>query len=109
MATLPRDVSDLYLAPVVIAVDAQLEELGRLDAPGLAARVALDTNTHATAPEDRENALLRAVTYLVDVHGWTVAWDPRGVRLTHDERSVVLGAPPTFAGYVAGTGTTTTG
>jgi hypothetical protein len=102
MATLPRDVSDLYLAPVVLQVDARLDELGRLSVSALSARVALDTNTNARTRDEREAALLAAVEHLVDVHGWTFAWDPRGLRLSHDEHSIVLGVPPTFAAYLAG-------
>lgn len=36
MATRPHDITDLYLAPVVLAVDAKIAELGRLDQQGLA-------------------------------------------------------------------------
>ena len=41
MANTPHDLSDLYLAPVLLAVDARLEELGKLDLGQLAYEVAL--------------------------------------------------------------------
>jgi len=36
MATRPHDITDLYLAPVALAVDACIEELGNLDKDRLA-------------------------------------------------------------------------
>lgn len=36
MAIRPHDMPDLYLAPVVLGVDARIEELGHLDKDGLA-------------------------------------------------------------------------
>ena len=40
MATRPHDLTDLYLAPVVLTVDARIAELGRLDRDRLAYKVA---------------------------------------------------------------------
>ena len=78
MAIRPHDVTDLYLAPVVLAVDARIEQLGQLDKDGL----------------------LRTVTHLVDCHGWESSWDPRGLRLTHDAHTFVLGIPAVFHEYL---------
>lgn len=39
MITPPKDVPDVFLAPVVLAVDARLYELGRLDDAALAYEV----------------------------------------------------------------------
>ena len=40
MATRPHDLTDLYLAPVVLTVDARIAELGRLDQAKLAYKIA---------------------------------------------------------------------
>ena len=45
MATRPHDISDLYLAPVVLAVDARIEELGQLDKDRLTYEVALESDS----------------------------------------------------------------
>jgi hypothetical protein len=42
----------------------------------------------------REEALMRAITHLTDAHHWTFSWDPRGLRMTHDAHTFVLGLPP---------------
>ena len=44
MATRPHDIPDLFLAPVVLAIDAKIEELARLDARQLAYEVALESD-----------------------------------------------------------------
>ena len=49
MATRPHDVTDLYLAPVALAVDARIEELGQLDKDELVYEVAV-SYTHLTLP-----------------------------------------------------------
>lgn len=102
MATRPHDITDLYLAPVVLAVDARIEELGRLDAEQLAYEVALESDTPDFSRDMREDALIRAVTHLVDTHDWSLGWDPRGLRLSHDTHTFVLGIPAVFGEYLEG-------
>lgn len=102
MPSMPHDVPDLFLAPVVLALDARIEELARLDLAALAREVALVSNTGDYSQDMRRTGLLRSVTYLVDCHDWAVSWDPRGIRVCHDERELVLGVPSTFAAYVMG-------
>jgi hypothetical protein len=102
MTTLPHGVADLYLAPVVLAFDARLEELARLSIDELAGRVALESDLAAWTPELRRAGLLRTIEHLIDSHGWTVSWDVRGLRLTHGPNSLVLGVPETFDCYVIG-------
>ncbi len=102
MATRPHDVADLYLAPVTLAVDARIEELGRLDRDGLAYEVALESDSPDFTRQMREEALIRAVTHLTDSHQWQFSWDPRGLRLTHDEHTFVLGIPAVFLEYLDG-------
>jgi hypothetical protein len=101
MATLPRDATDLYLAPVVLNVDASIEELGAMDADALATYVALVSDRPDYTRADREQALLMAVAHLLDQHGWELSWDPRGIRLDHGDHHLVLGCPPNFAEYLA--------
>ena len=100
MATRPHDVTDLYLAPVVLAVDSRIEELGRLDKAGLAYEVALESDSPDFTRQMREEALIRAVTHLIDAHHWEFSWDPRGLRLTHDGHTFVLGIPAVFLEYL---------
>jgi hypothetical protein len=100
MTTLPHGVSDLYLAPVVIALDQRIDELGRLDLHELADRVALESNRPDWTREDRQYGLLDAVQHLIEVHNWRLSWDDRGIRLTHGEYSIVLGVPNTFHEHI---------
>ena len=102
MATRPHDVADLYLAPVVLAVNTRIEELGQLDARRLAFEVALESDSLDTTRKMRVDALLRTVQHLIDCHGWQLSWDPRGLRLTHDAHTLVLGVPPVFHEYIDG-------
>jgi hypothetical protein len=100
MARTPHDIPDLYLAPVVLAVDARLAELCLLDAKELAVRVTMEANLPDHTLVFREAALLATVGYLIDTHGWSLTWDARGIRLARGLHSVVLGVPPTFRQYV---------
>jgi len=102
MTPKPHDLSDLYLAPVVLGVDARIEELGHLDKDALVYEVALESDQPDYTRAMREAALIKAITYLNDSHGWEFRWDPRGLRLTHDAHSFVLGIPPGLAAYLEG-------
>jgi hypothetical protein len=100
MADRPHDLTDLYLAPVLLAVDARIEELGKLDKDGLAYDVALASDSPDITRRMREEALIRAITHMVDTHHWDCRWDPRGLRLTHDAHTFVLGIPAVFREYL---------
>jgi hypothetical protein len=63
MAIRPHDVTDLYLAPVVLAVDARIEKLGRLGKDGLAYEVALESDSPDFTRRIREDGLIRTVTH----------------------------------------------
>jgi hypothetical protein len=102
MANRPHDITDLYLAPVTLAVDARIEELSQLDSGQLAYEVALESDSPDFTRSMREEALIRTITYLVDTHLWTFSWDPRGLRLSHEAHTFVLGIPATFRGYLEG-------
>ena len=100
MATRPHDITDLYLAPVTLAVDARIEELGQLDKDRLAYEVALESDSPDFTRHLREEALIRTVTHLIDTHDWQFSWDPRGLRLTHEAHTFVLGIPAVFLEYL---------
>ncbi|HYB47859.1 MAG TPA: hypothetical protein VED20_10950 [Streptosporangiaceae bacterium] len=100
MATRPHDITDLYLAPVALAVDARIEELGRLDQERLTYEVALESDTPDFTRGMREEALIRTITHLIDCHDWDFSWDPRGLRLTHDAHTFVLGLPAVLVEYL---------
>lgn len=100
MATRPHDLTDLYLAPVVLTVDARIAELGRLDRDRLTYEVALESDLPDLTRDMREEALIRTVTHLIDSHDWEFSWDPRGLRLTHDTHTLVLGIPAVFLEFL---------
>jgi len=100
MTTRPHDITDLYLAPVVLAVDARIEELGHLDADQLAYTVGLESDEPDFTRSMREDALIRTIRHLIDCHDWEFSWDPRGLRLTHDAHTLVLGIPGTVLNYL---------
>lgn len=100
MTAHPHDIADLYLAPVVLAVDARIDELGQLDPEALAFRIALESDLADTTSQLREAGLLRAVAYLIELHDWKISVDPRGIMLTHKQHTVVLGMPQSFTDYL---------
>lgn len=104
MPNLPHDVSDLYLAPVVLAIDAKLDDLSTLEPHAVAQRVAVESNRPDWSRDDREQALLESIRHFIDCRGWTMTWDPRGLRLRHGEHTVVLGVPANLADYLSGIG-----
>lgn len=102
MSLRPHDSSDLFLAPVMLELNERIDELGRLDPKALADKVALESDLADWTRDLREASLLRAVGHLVETHGWILSWDPRGVRLSHAGRHLVLGIPDSFRAYVSG-------
>jgi hypothetical protein len=100
MTTRPHDITDLYLAPVVLAVDARIEELGRLDDDQLAYKVGLESDEPDYTRSLREDALIRTITHQIDCHEWEFSWDPRGLRMAHDAHTLVLGVPGLLRKYL---------
>lgn len=100
MPARPHDISDLYLAPMALEVDARIEELGRLDKERLAYEVALEADTPDFTREMREEGLIRTITHLIETHHWDFSWDPRGLRLSHEAHTFVLGIPAVFVQYL---------
>jgi hypothetical protein len=100
MPKTPRDVADLYLAPLALQVDQRLEEFAALDRDALHTRVVLESNNETWERARRARDVVESVTYLLDLHGWTAAWDDRGIRLSHGGHSLVLGVPAHVTAYV---------
>ena len=102
MSTLPHDVTDLHLAPVLLALDARLAEMSLLNLDELVQRIAIDSDCADWTEDMRESGLLDTVRHVVDLRGWTLSWDPRGLRIHHGRHHVVLGIPGTFRNYIDG-------
>jgi hypothetical protein len=102
MTNRPHDVVDLYLAPVALALDARIAELAELTPEELGYRAAVEANTSNWTPEMRDDGLLRAVTYLIELHGWQVSWHERGIKVSHEKHELVLGVPDSFSVYRRG-------
>jgi hypothetical protein len=98
--TPPHDYVDLFLAPVALRIDQRLEDFARLDRDDLHKRVVLETNSEADDRTRRARDVVESVTRLLDLHGWQTSWDDRGLRLSHGQHSLVLGAPPNITAYV---------
>ena len=88
---------------MVLGVDARIEELGHLDKDALAYEVALESDEPDFTRAMREEGLIRTVTHLISTcHGWEFRWDPRGLRLTHNAHTFVLGIPAALLEYLEG-------
>jgi len=101
MTTRPHDVTDLYLSPVLLEVDRRLADLAGQTARQLELFSALSTDREARDSVERKALLLDSLTHLVDLHGWSVAWDARGLRVSHGNHAVVLGVPDSVREYLA--------
>ncbi|MCW2528145.1 MAG: hypothetical protein JWM76_3005 [Pseudonocardiales bacterium] len=102
MTSLPHDLSDTYLAPLVLNVDARLRELADLGFEELLLIVEGTVDHPVVYRSFREEALMTAISEPIALHGWILSWDPRGLRISHDERSLVLGLPATLIRYLDG-------
>jgi hypothetical protein len=100
MSERPHDLHDLYLAPVALDLDRQLDEFDGLNEEEVRFRVALETNREARDPEERAQLALEAVTHLVDLHGWSADLVPRGLRLRREDHELVLGLPESLRNYL---------
>ena len=102
MALLPHDIDDLALAPVVLGIDQRLAELGALAPHALLMRVAVESDRPDWTREQRESGLLTTVGRFIELHGWALSWDARGLRVAHGGHSVVLGVPASLTAYIEG-------
>ena len=96
----PHDITDLYLAPVVLAIDAELEALRGKGYEDVALYIALATNREPTSRSEKRKYFIEAVTKFIELHGWDVTCHPRGLRLTHDGHQIVLGLPLPVYSYL---------
>ncbi len=103
MALLPHDIDDLALAPVILAIDQRLDELGALTPHALLMRVAVESDRPDWTRAQRESGLLTTVGRFLELHTWALSWDARGLRLTHGGHTVVLGVPASLTAYINGT------
>ncbi|WP_019875312.1 hypothetical protein [Sporichthya polymorpha] len=97
----PHDPTDLLLSPVALEIDERLEQMAKLDAAALTRQIAWETNMEPRNADEAARAVIASVTYLVDTHGWEVSWDPRGVRLHHENHDMVLGVPRNLVEFVS--------
>lgn len=104
MTIRPHDIPDLYLAPVALHIDHQLEELTDKTTKEIDVWTAVCTNQEARTADERRDLTLRALQHLLDTHDWSVQYDARGVRLSHDEHTLVLGIPDSLRAYLDGAG-----
>jgi hypothetical protein len=100
MALLPHDLTDLYLAPVILALDAVLEEWSAFDQDELAFRVSYYGAAPDWTRDKRADVLLTAIGNSVDRRGWSLAWHPRGLLVTHSGHRFVLGVPANFHTFI---------
>jgi hypothetical protein len=102
MLDLPHDLDDLRLAPMLLQLDDRLSELGCLDVEELTFRVALDSDLPDWDEERRRDALMLTIERDIDLGGWELSWDDRGLRLAHGVHQVVLGVPASVTDYAHG-------
>ena len=102
MKVLPKDVDDLMLAPVALQLEDRLVELGALGPDELPFRLALDSNLPSWDVGRRTDQVLTSVARDIELHGWELHWDARGLRLRHGLHSLVLGVPAALRDYVSG-------
>lgn len=103
MGPAPHDLADLQLAPVALALDERIEQLGRLSPRDLTFRVALESDRPDHTMPMRQAGLLASVAHMIDLHGWQLSWDLRGLRLSHGRNALVLGVPASFTDFIEGT------
>ena len=97
----PHDITDLYLAPVALGIDDEIQRLDQLSEEKLLLHVVLVTDREPRTLAERRSYFIDAVTRYHDLHGWVVSWDPRGLRVSHDEHTLVLGLPPNVSAFLA--------
>jgi hypothetical protein len=101
MTKRPRDLVDLMLAPVALAIDDRLQELAAMTGDELDRCVVWETGMLPGGRRSAQRAILDDLTSLVPTRGWELTWDVRGVRLQHRDHGLVLGVPDSLARWVA--------
>jgi hypothetical protein len=91
----PHDVSDLYLAPVLLEPDHRVHEFEGMSQHEIELHVALETDREPRDPADRADIVLLALTQSLNLHKWTVNWAPRGLQVSHTVTTSWSSAYPT--------------
>lgn len=89
----PNNKIDLLLAPVALEIDARLQSLGEMDAEALNFRIALEGNVDLSNASMIHEGVIEASTNGINMHHWLASIDVRGLRLSHDDHTLVLGFP----------------
>jgi hypothetical protein len=100
MTERPHNIADLYLAPVVLEIDARLSQLAELSDEKLTRQIALESDEPDWTVEMRRDAVLRTVAHLIELHGWELSWDSRGIRASNGVHSLVLGVPANLHRFI---------
>jgi hypothetical protein len=98
--TRPHDLTDLFLAPVALAIDTEIESLERMTHDELLCYIPLVLNREPRDVDERRRDFVEAVTRHHDLHGWRASCEPRGLRLRNGEHTIVLGLPPNVRSYL---------
>ena len=100
MSERPHDAHDLYLSPVALELDRQLDEFDGLTEDDVVLRIALATNRSPHDPKRRAQLTVDALTHTVDLHGWTASLEPRGLQLARGDHKLVLGLPASLQRFL---------
>jgi hypothetical protein len=105
----PRSATDLFLAPVAVEIDRNLQRLRDLDPAQIAAELELELDRPEPPAADRGERrarILQAATRNVQLHDWRAAITDDGARLRLDGGSVTLdlGLSASIMHYVDGDG-----
>ena len=103
LPTLPKDLTDLQLAPRVLTIDRRWDELDLLELRELRLGVALQAPPPDRSRASRRQALLMMVCHQLDSRGWAMSWNDRGIRILHDHHHVTLDVAKTFVSDIEGT------
>jgi hypothetical protein len=100
MYAVPKDTSELLLAPIALRLDDQLEALAALTQDELVYWVSLQTD-RPPRPGHHGQIVIDALTRDAGNRDWELSWDPRGLRLQHGSRRLVLGVSDNVRTFVA--------
>jgi hypothetical protein len=100
MALLPHDTADLALAPVMLHLEHEIAFFSDLSPEEVAHRIVLETNSQPRTYDERRDALVQSLTRFIDLHGWDIAVNERGVRVSHHQNAVTIGLPKSVHAYL---------
>ena len=105
----PKSATDLFLAPVAVEIDRNLQRLRDLSPAQIAVELELELDRPESPDADRgerEARILQAATRNVTLHDWEAAVSPDGARVRLQGGSVTLdlGLSASIMRYVDGDG-----